>query len=65
MSAWGNWGSFPEYKGVLNPWFPEIMINFMAIMTTGLEILFGILLLVDYKLKWVSKYFPFNSLFVN
>jgi len=55
ISAWGNWSSFVEYTGVLNPWAPIGVVPFVAILATVLEILLGILLLVGYKLKWVAQ----------
>lgn len=54
ISAWGNWGSFVNYTGVLNPWLPEVVVSFVAILATTLEILLGTLLLVGYKLVWVA-----------
>lgn len=55
ISAWGNWPNFVAYTGVLNPWLLEAMIPATAILATGLEILFGVLLIVGYKIEWVAK----------
>ncbi len=55
MSTWGNWANFVSYTGVLNPWFPEIVVSAMAVVATLAEVVLAVLLLVGYQLGWVAK----------
>lgn len=48
-SAWGNWESFVEYTGVLNPWMPEVMIPIAATVATAAEFVFALFLIVGFK----------------
>lgn len=49
--AWGDWTSFVEYTGQLNFWAPEGIIPILAIIATGLELVFAILFLINWKVK--------------
>ncbi len=51
-AVWGDWASFVEYTGVLNPWAPESVVSALAIVATGAEIILGIFLLVGLKTRW-------------
>ena len=55
VSVWYTWESFIEYTAVLNPWFPLIIMPIIGGIVTGLEILFGIALLFNYKTNLMSK----------
>src|SRR5690606_35245986 len=55
ISAWGNWQSFLDYTGVLNPWIPTILIPFLAILATVAEALFGICVLIGLKTEFFAK----------
>jgi thiosulfate dehydrogenase (quinone) large subunit len=55
ISAWGNWQSFVAYTKSLNPLAPDSLVPFLAYSATGLEILFGILLLTNFKTNLVAK----------
>ncbi len=54
VSAWGNWQSFVLYTKTLIQFLPHGLINLSAYAATGLEITFGILLLTNFKTKWVA-----------
>ena len=54
-SVWGNWQSFVAYTKVLNPFAPDSLVPFLAYTATGLEIAFGVLLLVNFKTVWVAR----------
>lgn len=53
-SAWGNWDSFLEYTHVLNPWFPESSIPFIAILATTAEFVFAVCLILGLKTELVA-----------
>ncbi|KAA1245604.1 DoxX family protein [Aquimarina sp. RZ0] len=48
-SAWGSWDNFIEYTQVINPWFPNTLINAIGTVTTGAEIILAIFLLIGFK----------------
>ena len=54
ISAWGNWQSFVAYTKSLIPFLPDGLITLSAYTATGLEVIFGILLLLNFKTKWVA-----------
>ena len=54
-SVWGNWKAFVEYTQVVNPWFPNGIIEPIAILVTVAEILLGIGLLVGFKTKLLAQ----------
>ena len=47
--AWGNFSRFVEYTGRLNSYLPLRMTLTLAVISTGAEILFGLLLLVGWN----------------
>lgn len=55
VSAWGNWQSFVDYTKSLMPLVPDSLVPFLAAAATGLEIILGILLLTNFKTKWVAR----------
>jgi thiosulfate dehydrogenase [quinone] large subunit len=55
ISAWGNWGSFVEYTGVLNPWLPGNIITAVAILATACELVFGLCILIGFKTELFAK----------
>jgi thiosulfate dehydrogenase (quinone) large subunit len=55
LSAWGNWASFIKYTQSLNPYLPESMTAVIGYVATALEIVFGILLLTNFKTNFVAK----------
>lgn len=50
----GNWPEFLVYTGKVNSFAPAAMIPFLAVTATILEVLFAILLLIGYKIRWVA-----------
>lgn len=52
--VWGNFGAFLKYTAVLNPWAPTFLSNSLGYLATALEIVFGVLLLVGFKVRLVS-----------
>lgn len=52
--AWGNWGNFIHYTSKLNFGVSETMANTLGITATILEITFGILLIIGFKIKYVA-----------
>ena len=49
--AWGNWENFINYSNTLNSFLPEPIAYFAGVVATVAEILFGILLLIGYKIR--------------
>jgi uncharacterized membrane protein YphA (DoxX/SURF4 family) len=49
--VWGNFSRFLEYTHTLNWYLPAGMILPLGIITTGAEILFGLLLLVGWRTR--------------
>ena len=49
--AWGSWNKFLLYTGTLNPWFPDVAISTLAVLSTIGEIVFALALIIGYKTK--------------
>jgi uncharacterized membrane protein YphA (DoxX/SURF4 family) len=49
--AWGNFGRFVEYTGKLNWFLPAAAIPALAVISTGAELLLGLLLLVGWHTR--------------
>jgi uncharacterized membrane protein YphA (DoxX/SURF4 family) len=49
--AWGNFARFVAYTGKLNWFLPHAMIPALAVLSTGAEILFGLLLLAGWQTR--------------
>jgi thiosulfate dehydrogenase (quinone) large subunit len=55
VSAWGNWENFVTYTQKITPLIPSNIIPFFAYTATVLEIIFGLLLLTNFKTIWVAR----------
>ena len=55
LSAWGNWNNFIDYTGILNPWFPKIVVPVVAILATAAETIFSLCLIIGYKKVLVAQ----------
>ncbi|WP_433967204.1 hypothetical protein [Tunturiibacter gelidiferens] len=53
-AAWGDWAHFVAYCGVLNSFAPKALVPALAWISTGLETVFGLGLLIGYKLEYVA-----------
>lgn len=53
--AWGNWQNFIQYTHSLIPWVNELMAYVAGTIATVAEIIFGILLLIGWKIKIVAN----------
>jgi uncharacterized membrane protein YphA (DoxX/SURF4 family) len=49
--AWGNFARFVAYTGKLNWFLPHAMIPALAVLSTGSEILFGLLLFAGWQTR--------------
>lgn len=54
--AWGSWENFILYTGKLNFNATGGVANLLGIIATGLEITFGILLIIGFKVKYISMF---------
>lgn len=54
--AWGNWHAFVTYTGELTGWITTSsgLIQGLAGVSTGLELVFGLLLLVGYQTRYAA-----------
>lgn len=52
--VWGNWENFRIYSNLVNSFVPEAFGNILAIVATGLEIIFSVLLLIGYKTRIIA-----------
>ena len=55
VSAWGNWGNFLKYTKKLNPVVPQSLIPFIGWVSTLLEIVLGICLIIGFKTSFTAK----------
>ena len=55
VSAWGNWGNFLKYTQKLNPIVPPSLIPFIGWVSTLLEIILGICLIIGFKTSLTAK----------
>ncbi|MEX6687947.1 DoxX family protein [Danxiaibacter flavus] len=53
-TAWGDWKHFVDYTHTLVPFINRPIANIMGIVATIAEIVFGILLIVGYRVKAVA-----------
>lgn len=49
ISVWGNWQSFVDYTGLINPWLPPSLVPSASVVATAAEVIFGIALLIGFK----------------
>ena len=52
--SWGNWANFVAYTNTLMPYLSLKMASFFGLIATIGEALFGILLIVGYKIKFAA-----------
>ena len=52
--AWGDWGHFVSYTGLLNWFVPGALVPIVAIVATVAEVALAILLLIGYRLRLVA-----------
>ena len=55
LSAWGNWNSFIAYTSQLLPFLPSSLTSIAGMISTGLEFIFGIALLTNFKTSFFAK----------
>lgn len=55
VSVWGNWDNFLKYTQTLNPVIPPSLIVFTGWVSTILEILLGVFLIVGFKTSFTAK----------
>lgn len=49
--GWGSWSIFLDYTNSLMPYLSRSLANIMAIIATAGELVFGILLIIGYKIR--------------
>ncbi|MBD1423988.1 DoxX family membrane protein [Sphingobacterium arenae] len=52
--SWGNWANFVAYTNTLMPYLPSKMASFFGLIATIGEALFGVLLIVGYKIRFAA-----------
>ncbi|PIF46460.1 DoxX-like protein [Chryseobacterium sp. 52] len=52
--TWGDWKHFVDYTNILIPFVNRPIANFMGILVTVAEVVFGILLIVGFRIKEAS-----------
>ncbi|WP_316778979.1 DoxX family membrane protein [Pedobacter antarcticus] len=50
-TAWGNWDNFVSYTHTLMPYMNDSLTRVFATLATASEILFGIMLIIGYKIR--------------
>ena len=55
VSVWGNWDNFLKYTQTLNPMIPQSLISFTGWVSTILEIVFGVCLIIGFKTSFTAK----------
>ena len=55
VSVWGNWSSFLEYTGLINPWLPNSLIPVIGTIATIAEIVFAFFLIIGFKTELFAK----------
>jgi uncharacterized membrane protein YphA (DoxX/SURF4 family) len=53
-ASWGDWAHFLTYSRSLNWLLPTALQSPIAIMATALETLFGLTLIVGYKIRYMA-----------
>jgi len=51
---WGDWTSFAAYANLLMPYLDLQMASYVGFVATVLEVVFGILLIIGYKTRFVA-----------
>lgn len=52
--SWGNWANFVVYTNTLMPYFPQKIASFFGLIATIGEAIFGILLIIGYKIRFAA-----------
>jgi putative oxidoreductase len=52
--SWGNWQAFLDYTYLLMPVLPRGLSDFMGLIATLAEVLFGVLLIIGFKTRYVA-----------
>lgn len=52
--SWGNWVNFVAYTNTLMPYFPQKIASFFGLVASVGEAVFGILLIIGYKIKFAA-----------
>jgi uncharacterized membrane protein YphA (DoxX/SURF4 family) len=52
--AWGNWENFVQYTSKLNFSVNTATATILAIIATAIEITFGVLLIIGFKIKYIA-----------
>jgi len=52
--GWGNWSVFLDYTNTLMPFLARPAANIMAVLATAGELIFAVLLIIGYKIKWAA-----------
>lgn len=52
--SWGNWDNFVTYANTLMPYFPRKIASFFSLIATIGEVVFGILLIIGYRIKFAA-----------
>ncbi len=55
VAAWGNWESFIDYTGLINPHLPEAIISPLGIIATAAELILALCLLIGFKTETSAK----------
>lgn len=55
VSAWGNWDNFIKYTQSLNPMIPPSFIPYIGWISTLLELIFGVCLIIGFKTSLIAK----------
>lgn len=55
VSVWGNWDNFLSYTQIINPWFPDSLIQPIGILATATEAVFAIFLIIGLKTELFAK----------
>jgi uncharacterized membrane protein YphA (DoxX/SURF4 family) len=53
-ASWGDWEHFVRYTGVVNSFAPAAVIPVLAWLATALETIFGVALIVGFKVEYVA-----------
>lgn len=51
---WGDWKSFVGYTNLLIPYVSPTIASYLGTLATALELVFGIMLIVGYKTRYVA-----------
>ncbi len=54
--AWGDWNNFVTYTNTLMPFLNRDLTNIMALIATGAEVVFGLCLIVGFKIRIVALF---------